>query len=276
MSGEFDVTAWREAFTEAFATLGTRLATEATAVAMGALLVVVGWLLAHVVALVLARGLSLIGLDPVVARLAPAGMLAHAGIRQPPSQVFARLVFWLVFLSFALLSVETANIPMLTAAVENVLSYLPSLVRATLVVLVGLLVARFLRAVATSVATASGMPAADRMGRLVQALMVGLVLVFAIEQLGLPVSIVVVPLTTLIGVLGFAGGLAFALGARPIITHILAGHFLRESLPRNAFVEINGERGVVERVGSTDTVLRSDERRWSIPNARLIDEIVVR
>jgi hypothetical protein len=41
-------------------------------------------------------------------------------------------------------------------------------------------------------------------------------------------------------------------------------------------VEIGERRGVVERVGPVDTLLRDGGRAWSIPNGRLLDEIVQR
>jgi hypothetical protein len=107
-------------------------------------------------------------------------------------------------------------------------------------------------------------------------LVVGLVAVVALEQLGVTTSVLVGPITAVLAAAGFAAGLAFALGAHPIVTHILAGHFLKQSLPRDTFVEISGERGVVDRVGATDTVLRSGDRSWSVPNGKLIGEIVIR
>jgi hypothetical protein len=71
-------------------------------------------------------------------------------------------------------------------------------------------------------------------------------------------------------------GVAFALGARPVIAHILAGHFLRQSLPAGGSIEVGGQQGTVERVGAVDTLVRGGEHTWSIPNARLIEEIVIR
>lgn len=100
--------------------------------------------------------------------------------------------------------------------------------------------------------------------------------VIALEQLGVRTEIVVTVLTAVVAALGVTVGIAFALGARPVITHILAGHFLRQSLPPGGSVEIGERRGVVERVGSVDTLLRDGERAWSISNGRLLDEIVQR
>jgi small-conductance mechanosensitive channel len=87
---------------------------------------------------------------------------------------------------------------------------------------------------------------------------------------------VVTVVTAVVGAVTVTVGVAFALGARPVITHIMAGHFLRQSLPTGGSVEVGGQRGVVERVGAVDTLVRDEEHTWSIPNGRLIEEIVVR
>jgi hypothetical protein len=50
----------------------------------------------------------------------------------------------------------------------------------------------------------------------------------------------------------------------------------RQSLPRDAFVEVGGERGVVQRFGATDTLLRDGLREWSVPNAHLLEQTVRR
>ena len=105
------------------------------------------------------------------------------------------------------------------------------------------------------------------------ALVVGVV---ALEQLGIETEMVVTVITAVVGAVVVTTGVAFALGARPVIAHVLAGHFLRQSLPSGLSVEVAGQRGVVERVGAVDTLVRDGERTWSIPNGRLLEEIVIR
>jgi hypothetical protein len=107
-------------------------------------------------------------------------------------------------------------------------------------------------------------------------MVVALFIVLAAEQIGIATSILVLPVSVAIAAAGFAVGLAFALGARPVITHIMAGHFLKQSLPPDVSVEIDGMRGLVERVGAVDTLIRSEDRVWSVPNGRLLDCVVVR
>ena len=86
----------------------------------------------------------------------------------------------------------------------------------------------------------------------------------------------VVLVAVVVGGMTLTLGLAFALGAQPVICHILAGHFLRQRLALGATVEIDGRRGQVENVGSVDTLLKDPERSWSVPNATLLDTVILR
>jgi len=177
---------------------------------------------------------------------------------------------------FALAAVQTLGVAAVTSMTDRLFGFLPNLIGASVTALLGTLLARFVGSVTTSAAIAAGISSGPRIGFAVQLLGLGLVAAVTLEQLGLATNILVVPLTAALTVGGLAVGLALALGARPVITHILAGHFLKQSLPRDTFIEIDGERGVVERVGAVDTLLRNGDKRWSVPNAYLMERVIKR
>ena len=267
---------WRDVFLQAADELVTNAA-DVLPRLLGALVIVgVSWLLASAAQLVVARGLRRLGFDRASSRVRMTDVLDRAGVATTPSEAVGKLVFWTVLLSVLVSTSDSLGFSALTATTDRFVAYVPSLIGAGLTLLLGLLAARFLGALFGSAAAAAGFPSAPRLGFLAEVLVAGLVAVVAIEQLGVSTSVLVGPITALLAAAGFAAGLAFALGARPIVTHILAGHFLKQSLPRDTFVEISGERGVVDRVGPTDTVLRSGDRTWSVPNGRLIGEVVIR
>lgn len=271
-----DIAAWRDVFLEAATAVGTKIAAFLPSLLGAVAILLLGWLLSRSVEVAAGRALRTFGLDRAAARLRLSDVLGRAGIQMTLSEVVARLLFWLLMLTFLLSSVETLGLTAVTATIDRLIAYIPNLIGAALIALLGVLFARFVGTVVSSAAAAAGFPSAPRLGFLVQMLVAGLVIVVAVEQLGVATNVLVGPLTALLAAAGLSAGLAFALGAYPIVTHILAGHFLRESLPRDAFVEVEGERGVVERVGATETLLRQGEKAWSVPNAKLLNLVVTR
>jgi hypothetical protein len=276
MQNLFDVQAWREVLVRALSELGSTLAGFLPSL-VGALLILgVGWLISRSVELASARLLRTLGVDRASARLGLSEAIERTGLETSLSGLVARLLFWLLMLTFLLSSAETLGLQAVTGTIDRLISYIPSVIGAGLIALLGLLLARFLGGVVRSAVGAAGFASAERLGFVVQALVAMLVIAIALEQLGVETGVLLGPLTALLAAAGFSAGLAFALGAHPVVTHILAGHFLRQSLPRDVLVEVGGRRGVVLRVGPTDTLLRDGASHWSVPNAQLMQEVVVR
>jgi hypothetical protein len=270
----FDIGTWRSIVVESFSTLAAKLADLFPSIAGALLLLLFGWILGRVLRSAASRLLRGVGVDRAAVRLQISATLEQAGVHVSVSELVGRLLFWLVMLVFLLSAVETLGLTALSTTIDRLIGYLPNLVGGVLIFLVGLLLARFGATAAASAAAAAGIASARRLGVLVQAVLTSLVAMVAVEQLGIEITILIGPLTAVLAAAGLAAGLAFALGARPVITHILAGHFLKQSLPRDSFVEIDGRRGVVERVGPTDTVFRDGDKKWSLPNAQLLENVV--
>lgn len=272
----FNLTTWQEILVAAFSGLAENISNFLPNLLGAALILLLGWILSRGLEVLAARALRGLGLDGASTRLRVTDVLERAGIELTFSQIVAKLVFWLVMLTFVLSSVETLGFVAVTETINSLIAFIPSVIGAGLIGIGGLLLGRFVATFVSSGAAAAGVEAAPRLGFLAQIVVVGLVVLVALEQLGVSTDVLLLPFTVALAAAGFAIGLAFALGARPVVTHIMAGHFLKQSLPRNASVEIGGERGLVERVGAVDTLLRSDSRTWSVPNAQLLDHVVVR
>jgi hypothetical protein len=272
----FDVAAWREILVRALSELSTDVAGFLPNLVGAALILVVGWLLSRALQAVAGRALRALGLDGIATRVGIANLLERAAIRMTLSAVVARLLFWLVMLTFLLSSVETLGLSAVTTTIDRLIAFIPGVLGAVVLGIAGLVLARFVGTLVSSAAAAAGYLSAPRLGFVSQVLVGGLVLVVALEQIGVAIQVLVLPFSVAVGAAGLAVGLAFALGARDVIAHILAGHFLKQSLPRDTAVEIEGRRGLVRRVGAVDTLLEGEGEVWSVPNARLLDHTVVR
>lgn len=277
MSEIFDVDAWRRLFVDAVGELVQTLAAFLPKLVATLVILGVGWLVSRLVATLAERVLRQLGIDRAAQRVGIAGTLARAGsVPNAPSRILAQLVFWVLMLTFLLSAVETLGLTAVTGTIDRLIGFLPNVMAAALIFLLGLLLARFVRNVVSSGAAAADIEGASRLGPLAETAVAVVAAAVALEQLGIQTSIVAMVVAALVGTLAITLGIGLALGARPVVTHILAGHFLRQSLPAGAAVEIAGHRGVVERVGAVDTLLRDEGRAWSIPNQRLLDEVVLR
>ena len=272
----FDIESWRQVVVNSLTELGTNVARFLPNLVGTIVLLLLGWGVSKVTEILVRRLLHRVGLDRMATRTQVTATLGHAGVTSLPSRIFARLVFWVLMLTFVLTAIETLGLTAATATIDRLIGFIPAVLTASLMILFGLLLGRFVRNLVGSGVAAAGLAGAQRLGTISGGVVMLFVAVLALEQLGIETSLLVMVLTVVIAAASITVGVSFALGSRPIVTHILAGHFLRQSLPHGATVEIQGQKGVVERVGPIDTLLRDGERCWSIPNATLIEERVVR
>jgi len=235
------------------------------------LILTVGWLLARLLELVLARALRNLRFDALVTRSRIFGAFQREGAT---SRWAGRALFWLVLIVALLLAVESLQLEAASAALRTLVGYVPNVLGATSVALVGLLVARFARNLAASAALAGGLDQSERVGTVAARLVWLLFAIVASQQLGLQADLVVVVAGVALATFAVSFGIAFSLGAAPVIRHILAGHFLRQNLAPGRSISVNGKRGIVERVGPVDTLLRDGEELWMVPNGRLLEEVV--
>jgi hypothetical protein len=276
MNGMSSVEAWRNVLTESFRQVGETLAGSAPKLVAALVILAIGWAVSKLVEKVSARALRRFGVDRAADRLRISDALRQAGITTGASGVLAQLLFWILILAFLLPALEVLELAAVATTVDRLIAYLPNVLAATLILLVGLLTGRFVQNVVESAAAVANLGQARHLATAAGGLVVMIVIVLALEQLGIETWFLTLIATTLSATVGLSMGLSLALGARKVFTHIFAGHFLRQSLVTGASVEVRGQRGVVERVGPVDTLFRDGDHAWTVPNGALIEEQIGR
>ena len=100
--------------------------------------------------------------------------------------------------------------------------------------------------------------------------------IMALAQLRIDTEMIrVVTICSLSGI-ALAFGLSFGLGTRAITSDIMAGFYIRKILRPGDVIEVDGQRGTLRAVTSTQTLLDADDRMIAVANSRLLREVVRR
>jgi small-conductance mechanosensitive channel len=238
-----------------------------------ALLLLIGWIIARLLRAVLVRSIRA-GLDSLLERAGLMEALERASITATPSDIVSRVFYWLVMILFVMGSADIVGLSSVSGAITRIFSYIPSVISAALVLAAGVFLARFVGNIVASGAAAADLSYAKGLGAVANTSIAVMVGVVTIEQLGIDTQIVMTVITVTVAAITAGMGLAFALGSRDIVGAILAGHYLRQSLPQDESIEVSGRTGTVEQIGPISTTFRDGETRWSMPNSQLMKEIV--
>jgi small-conductance mechanosensitive channel len=242
----------------------------------GLIILVVGYLISALIRWLLRTVLRRTGFDPLVERTGITGSLRGLGVRTPLSAIVAQGVFILLLLSFLIQATQLMGLAAVAQLLQNLLTFLPSVIAALIIFLLGGIVATFVGTLVTTLGLGAGLGYAARLGRLAQYLVSLFVVVLALGTLKIDTALLVTALTIAIAAFGLAIGLGLGLGARGIVAHILAGYYIRQRFPVGRLVALNETvRGAVSGVGGVNTVVTTaDGEDVVVPNTVLLDAIV--
>lgn len=207
---------WQETMVDAFRETMKRMALFIPKLMALLTFVLIGWAAAALVKFLLLRILTACRFDPLCERLGLANALGKAGMKHPASQIIGRISFWIVFLLFAFMGIDALDLPATANLMGLVLGFLPHVVAASLVALVGILLANF----AGEAALIAAVNAQIQEARLIANLIRWGILLFTsamvLTQLGIAKEIVVSAFSILFGGIVLALAIALGLGGRNI------------------------------------------------------------
>ncbi len=155
-------------------------------------------------------------------KMADAGGLSEAmersGTRLDPIHAVGKLLFWLVMLVVILLASTALGLESINTMFGTMLSYIPTLVAAIVIVILGMIVGEFVRALV--LASAGGVEGVPVLARLAKTAVVVIAGFMAVQQLGVAAEIVTAAFTLVLGAIALAAGLAFGLGNRKLAGEI--------------------------------------------------------
>lgn len=112
-------------------------------IANGTILIVIGYILASVVRIVLTFLLRHLGFDTLMERVGVVDGLRGIGVSAHLSRLVGRIVFLLLFISFAATGARVIGLAPIANLLDQLLTYLPSGIGALIVFLIGSLAARY-------------------------------------------------------------------------------------------------------------------------------------
>ena len=240
----------------------------------GLIILLVGYIVAVFIRWIVKLVLRYTKFDPLIERTGITGAMRGLGVKMPLSVILAQTVFALLLISFFITATRLMGLLAVSQLLERVLTFLPNLIAALIVFLLGGMVAQFVGNLVTSVATAAGLSYAKRLGNVLQYMISLFVVILALGVLGIDTALLVTVVTIMIAAFGLAFGLALGLGARSVVHHILAGYYVRQRFPVGQAIELNQVVGAVSGVGSVNTVVTTGEGTVVFPNGILLESLV--
>ncbi len=127
-----------------------------------------------------------------------------------PTQIVGKLLFWLVMLIVILLASSALGAPNIDVLFGNLVGYLPNIFAAIIVIILGIILGEFVRALI--LASAGGVEGVPLLAQSAKFIVVLVSIFMALQQVGVAADIVTTAFTLILGAAALAVALAFGLG----------------------------------------------------------------
>lgn len=198
------------------------------------IVVIIGWVISSLLARAVEALLKAVHFNDLARRSGFADFVEKSGVRDDSSGVIANIVKWFVRLITLVVAFDTLGLPAVSNVLNQLLLWLPNLIVALVVLVIGGLAANALGQLVRGTSAKAGFTNPELLATVTRVAVWSFAIIVAISQLGIATTLIDTLVIGVIGGLSLAFGLAFGLGGRDRAARILdnVGRKMEEARPR--------------------------------------------
>ncbi|MEL6922703.1 MAG: mechanosensitive ion channel domain-containing protein [Bacteroidota bacterium] len=232
-------------------------------------ILLIGWIISKLVARVVKRALVAIKIDSLGEKLNEIDIVSKANVKIQLSSVIAKMIYYILMLIFIIAATSTLGMPVLSDLVSDIVAYIPLLISAFAVLLIGLLVCEFLKNIALTAMQSLGIPSAKLIANIIFYFLFLTVVVSALSQAQINTDFITSNLTVIIGAVAAAFAFGYGFASRDLMANFLASFYSKDKVKLGDVITIDGMKGEIIAVDNTSITLQTDQSQVIVPLSKL-------
>ncbi len=240
---------------------------------IGALAVLfVGWVIAKIAGHSLKKLFLALHINRYADRINETDFATKANFKLDLSNFLSKVVYYLLLLIAVMAATDVLGMPIVSAMVADLIGYLPRLLSALALFIIGIYLAEFVKKIVLASCESLGINSGPIIANFVFYLIFLTLTVSALAQASIETSLITSNLTVILGgvVLAFAIGYGFA--SRDTMANFLASFYSKHKVKIGDTITLDGSTGKVVAIDSTSITLQSEGKLIVIPLKKLTSE----
>ena len=198
------------------------------------LILLIGWFIASAVAKLVATLLRTVKFNDLAQRSGFSVFVQKMGLHTDASGALATIAKWFVRLIVLVVAFDALGLPAVSQVLQQFLAWIPNLVVALVVLVIGGLLATALANLVRGATGQAGLGNPDLLANIARIAVWAFTIVVAVNQIGIATTLINTLFMGFVGALALALGLAFGLGGRDTAGQLVQGWYQRgrASAPR--------------------------------------------
>ncbi|WP_138433559.1 mechanosensitive ion channel family protein [Winogradskyella algicola] len=242
---------------------------------IGAFIVlVIGWIATKLVVKIIKKLLKVVKANKLDDKLNDIEIIEGKKLNFDTVKVVSNIVKYLMYIIIFVTASDIMGLDIITEQISNLLSYIPQLLSAIVIFVVGLLFANFVKNGLKSLFESMDLSGGKMISQVVFFLMLTFIGVTALNQAGIDTEIITNNINMIIAAFLLAFAIAFGLGARLVVGKLMQTFYARKMFEAGQKITFNGEAYEIDEVKSISVILKNSKGKLIVPINDLMENQV--
>ncbi len=229
----------------------------------------VGFVIAKSVGRLITHLFQKIGVDKLADKLNEIDVVHKYNIQFKPSRILGEIIYYFLMLFFLIAATELLGMPAVSNLIGDLINYIPNLVVAGVVLVIGLVVSNALKEIVNTTCKSLNVPNASLIGNLVFYFVFITIALSALNQAKIDTSFIRNNLSIILGGIVAAFSIGYGLASKDMMSNFLASFYSRRHIQIGDNIKIGDVTGTVIYTDSTCMKIQSGEKMVIIPMNKL-------
>jgi len=240
---------------------------------LGALAVVlIGWILARGISRLFRKILAKTGMDKLIDPINQMDLMTRYNLKLSASRLISRAIYFLILLFALVGAADVLQMPAVSSLVRDLINYIPVLITAIIVFILGILLADFLRDAIFHLFESLKVSSAKLISDVLFYFLVINVLIIALDQARVATEFVEGNLFILLAGIVLAFSIGYGLASKDLVSNFLSALYNKDKIQVGDEIGIDGIRGRIVHMDNVSMVLQQEDSQMVIPLNRLTQQ----
>ena len=268
------VSEWKDLTFNTLSTIVSDIASALPNILGAIVILMLGWGISKVVRFVLNKVFKIAQLSKVSDKINEARLFGDSNVKIDIEKVLLQFVKYILLLVFIIVAADIVELTIISQEIANLLRYLPILLSAMVIFMIGLYAAKLIKSALKSVFDSMGFGGGKLVSSIVFYIMVIFVTITALNQAGIDTSMFTSNFTLILGAFLLAFALGLGLGSRNVVESLLKTFYARKNYAAGDKVKFADIEGTIEAIDNISVTLNTKEGKLIVPIKEIVENRV--
>ena len=258
--------------TDALKSMVTQLAETTPKVIIALVLFFVGYIISKILAKVIKSSLQKVGIDKLADKLNEVDIVQKANMDIKFSDVLSKIVYYVLMLFFAIAATSVLGIPEISQLVSDIFAFIPNLIVALVVMVLGTLLADTLRKVVSTALSSLGVASHGIISSGLFYFVFINVVVLAMSQAKIDTQFLSQNISIIIAGIALAFAIGYGLASKDVMANMVASFYSKDQFQIGDKITIEGVTGVVSNITKNNMTIKTESGRVVFPLSKAVNQ----